>query len=168
MRYLELCAFDKAMNKWESLLGLMQSTHQYLTLSHEEDKLIIYEKGPALFVFNFHTNKSFEDYQIGTIWNSDHVIVFDSDREEFGGHKRLSSGYKTRFVPKRGTWQNRPNSIRLYLPCRSAMIPIAEENLTEEIIEKGQITLPSKSAQKSVITTQQPATPEESKGAAAD
>lgn len=64
----------------------MQSTHQFLTLSHEEDKLIIYEKGPALFVFNFHTNKSLEDYQIGTIWNSDHVIVFDSDREEFGGH----------------------------------------------------------------------------------
>ena len=48
------------------------------------------------------------------------------------------------------------------------MILIAEENLTEEIIEKGQITLPSKSAQKSVITTEQPATPEESKGAAAD
>ena len=48
------------------------------------------------------------------------------------------------------------------------MILIAEENLTEEIIEKGQITLPSKSAQKSVITTEQPATFEESKGAAAD
>ena len=48
------------------------------------------------------------------------------------------------------------------------MILIAEENLTDEIIEKGQITLPSATAQQSVTTTEQPAAPEESKNAKVD
>ena len=104
LRYGQLCEFDLAMNKWEALLGIMPAEHQFLTLSHEEDKLIVFEKGPALFIFNFHTNKSFEDYRIGTLWSSDHVIVFDSDRPEFGGHNRLSTGYQTRFVPDRGEY----------------------------------------------------------------
>jgi len=113
-------------------------------------------------VFNFHTNKSFEDYQVGTLWGSDHVIVFDSDRDEFGGHNRLSSGYKTRFVPERGAWQNRPHSIRLYLPCRSAIILMAEENLTAEVLEKGNVTIPA-----AVPQSQRPVAKEEVKVAQA-
>ena len=81
------------MNKWEALLGILASDEQFLTLSHEEDKLIVYEKGPAIFIFNFHTNKSFEDYRVGTKWSTDHIIVFDTDQKAFGGNNRLSSGY---------------------------------------------------------------------------
>jgi 1,4-alpha-glucan branching enzyme len=29
-------------------------THQYVTLAHEEDKLIVFERGDLLFIFNFH------------------------------------------------------------------------------------------------------------------
>ncbi len=78
----------------------MSSDHQFLSLSHEEDKLIVYEKGDALFIFNFHTDKSFEDYRVGTLWSSDHVIIFDTDQDELGGQNRLSRGYKQRYVPK--------------------------------------------------------------------
>lgn len=125
------------MNKWESALGIMAAKHQFLTLSHEEDKLIVYEKGPAVFVFNFHTTKSFADYRIGTFWGSDHILIFDSDRHSLGGHDRLKSGYSQRYVPKRGMWQNRPNSLSLYLPCRSALILIAEENISAELRASG-------------------------------
>lgn len=45
-------------------------------------------------------------------------------------------------MPKRGTWHNRDNSISLYLPCRTAVILIAVENITDEIQEKGQIRVP--------------------------
>ena len=120
----------------------MRADHQYLSLSHEEDKLIVYEKGPVLFIFNFHTSKSFEDYRVGTHWTSDHMILLDTDAVELGGHGRLKSGYKQRYVPKRGVWHNRNNSISLYLPCRTAIILIAEENITAEIREKGQIQMP--------------------------
>lgn len=99
--------------------------------------MIVYEKGPAVFVFNFHTTKSFEDYRIGTFWQSDHILIFDSDRDALGGHDRLKSGYSQRYVPARGKWQNRPYSLSLYLPCRSAMVLIAVENITDEIREHG-------------------------------
>ena len=50
----------------------------------------------------------------------------------------------------KGQWQNRPHSIRLYLPCRSAVILIPLENLTEEIREAGQIVIPSVTIEKVV------------------
>ena len=54
----------------------------------------------------------------------------------------MKSGYKQRYVPTPGQWHNRPNSIKLYLPCRTAIILIAEENITQDIAERGQIVMP--------------------------
>ena len=54
-------------------------------MSSEEDKVIAYEKGELVYVFNFHPNKSFEDYRIGTYWKTDHFLVLDSDEDKFGG-----------------------------------------------------------------------------------
>lgn len=50
----------------------------------------MFEKGELLFVMNFHPSNSYEAYKIGTDWDTDHKIVYDSDRKEFGGHDRLT------------------------------------------------------------------------------
>lgn len=42
-------------------------------------KMIVFEKGPLLFIFNFSPNQSFEHYKIGTSWGKDHTLVLDSD-----------------------------------------------------------------------------------------
>ena len=57
----------------------MPSEESFTTLAHEEDKLIIYEKGRLMFVFNFHHSKSFENYRVGTKWGTDHIFLFDTD-----------------------------------------------------------------------------------------
>jgi len=49
-------------------------------------KLIIYEKGDLLYIFNFHNSNSYDNYHVGTKWASDHFVVFESDEERFGGH----------------------------------------------------------------------------------
>ena len=67
------------MNKWEEVLQIMPSEESFTTLAHEEDKLIIYEKGRLIFAFNFHHSKSFENYRVGTKWGTDHIFLFDSD-----------------------------------------------------------------------------------------
>ena len=36
-----------------------------MSLKHEGDKLIVFEKAGLVFVFNFHPTKSFTDYRIG-------------------------------------------------------------------------------------------------------
>ena len=57
------------------------------------DKIVIYEKGDLLYVFNFHPDKSYENYQIGTLCKSDHFVIMESDEERFGGHRRLDDAH---------------------------------------------------------------------------
>jgi 1,4-alpha-glucan branching enzyme len=129
--------FDREMNKWERVFQVMESEDLYVTSKHEEDKVIIFEKGKLLFAFNFNPTKSFENYRIGTQWASDHVILYETDSKEFGGNCRLDQGKKNRFVPTKGLWQHRKNSIRIYLPNRTAIVFVAEENITEQALQNG-------------------------------
>jgi 1,4-alpha-glucan branching enzyme len=90
LRYSQLYAFDKHMNAVEHKFQTIVAPHQYITLAHETDKVIVFEKGNLLFVFNFHPNNSYEAYKVGTSWDLDHKILYDSDRSEFGGFDRLT------------------------------------------------------------------------------
>ena len=90
-----------------------------------------------MFAFNFHHTKSFENYRVGTLWSTDHIFLFDTDQKDIGGYDRLKSAYEKRFVPQKGLQHNRPYSISLYLPSRTAVVLIAEENMTEEVRAQG-------------------------------
>ena len=37
-----------------------------MSCKHESDKVVVFERGGLVFVFNFHHHKSFPDYRIGT------------------------------------------------------------------------------------------------------
>lgn len=54
LRYKSLNNFDKAMLELDSKYQVFTNFHQYLTIAHETDKVIVFEKGDFLFVFNFH------------------------------------------------------------------------------------------------------------------
>lgn len=120
-----------------------------MTLTHEEDKLIIFEKGDLIFIFNFHPTKSYEHYRVGTHWASEHVIILDSDEQKFGGHNRLEPAARKIFFPIFKTpWQNRNNFIQLYIPNRTAIILCAEENLAKYDLQfNGRPVLPPKMPQ---------------------
>lgn len=77
------------MNAVEEEHQLLTAQHQYVSLAHESDKVIVFEKGDLVFVFNFHPSKSYEAYRVGTKHDTQHKIVYDTDRGEFGGHDRL-------------------------------------------------------------------------------
>ncbi|KAJ1536555.1 alpha-1,4-glucan branching enzyme [Nowakowskiella sp. JEL0078] len=67
LRYKYLNEFDAAMHHLEEKFGWLQ-TDQYVSLKNEEDKIVVFERGNLLFIFNFNSSKSFENYQIGTQW----------------------------------------------------------------------------------------------------
>ena len=54
-------------------------------------KLIIYEKGDLLYIFNFHNSNSYDNYHVGTKWASDHFVVFESDEERLVVIKDLTT-----------------------------------------------------------------------------
>lgn len=46
-------------------LQFMTSTHQYISRKDEGDKVIVFERGDLVFVFNFHWSNSYFDYKVG-------------------------------------------------------------------------------------------------------
>lgn len=94
LRYGQLSDWDKMMNLMEINFKSMVSEHQYISNQDEADKVIVYEKGPLVFIFNFHPTKSLESLKIGTMWESDHFVLYESDEERFGGHQRLNDAHK--------------------------------------------------------------------------
>ena len=128
LRYQYLYNFDVAMNNLDQVFGFLSNKYQYVTLKHEGDKLIVFEKGDLLFIFNFHPNQSFDNYRIGTIWSSPHRIVLDSDEARFFGKSRLVYGHDHKFPSVHESWMNRPNYIQIYIPSRTCIVLVAEEN----------------------------------------
>lgn len=120
------------MNQLETDYSWLLSKHQFISLINEGDKLIAFEKGDLLFIFNFHPYKSYEHYRVGTKWACYHKILLDTDESRFGGYDRLIYGHNNFFPIVKEKWNNRPNYLHLYIPSRTAMVLIAVENLKNE------------------------------------
>ena len=136
LRYKYLYNWDVAMNKLDDVFNFISSPFQYVSLKHEDDKIIVFEKGDLLFVFNFHPYKSYENYKIGTKWGTKHKIVLDSDEFRFFGKGRLEYGHGNFFPIINQGWNNRPNQFNLYIPSRTCMVLIAEENMKKYDFDK--------------------------------
>lgn len=80
-----------------------------MSLKHEDDKIIAFERAGLLFVFNFHPSKSFTDYKIGINLSGSLKIVLNSDNAEFGGHNRIDNNIT--YPTCKGDWNGRQNHI---------------------------------------------------------
>lgn len=70
LKYKFLNNWDRAMNFAEEKHGwLSDNDAGYVSWKHNDDKVIAFERCGLVFVFNFHCNKSFTDYKIGTTSN---------------------------------------------------------------------------------------------------
>ena len=87
-------------------------------LCNGNDKVLIYEKGDLLFVFNFHAEKSYESYFIPLREFADYQVLLSTDDTEFGGKGRVDKAYRYH-----GSGQkDRGLGFYCYLPARCAMV----------------------------------------------
>lgn len=117
LRYCELNAFDKAMVgllKEEELLTLQPESRWI----HQEDKVLIYNKGDVLFAFNFHPTKSFENYFVPVGRNGQYHIILSSDDGVFGGFERVD----TSCVYDSFDTEDGRKGFSCYLPSRSVIV----------------------------------------------
>merc|ERR1712224_171606 len=89
---------------------------------------MVFERGPCVFVFNFHPCNSYTDYLIGHQHNEPLRIVLDTDEGWFGGFQRLEYGHGNSFPPGQGT-DNRYHSSKIYAPSRTAQVLVRESLL---------------------------------------
>ncbi|KAL5508118.1 GLC3 [Sanghuangporus vaninii] len=120
LRYKYLYHFDAAMNNTESKYGWLSAPQAYVSLKHEGDKVIVFERAGCLFIFNFHPTQSFADYRVGVDLAGEYSVVLSSDEKRFGGHDRIDMSVKHFTTPM--AWNNRKNWLHVYIPCRTCMV----------------------------------------------
>lgn len=120
LRYKFLNAFDAAMQNTETKFKWLGAAQAYVSLKHEGDKVISFERAGVVFVFNFHPTESYTDYRIGVEEPGVYKIALDSDDAEFGGFGRIDKE-KTECHTVPEEWNGRSNYIQVYLPCRTAI-----------------------------------------------
>ena len=91
LRYFELNNFDKALQDLEEKYSFMSHEHQFVSMACEERKVIVAERGPLLFVFNFHPTESYEGLEVGLGMPGKYRICLDTDAWNFGGAGRVAT-----------------------------------------------------------------------------
>lgn len=135
LRYHGMQEFDRAMQHIEETYGFMTSDHQYVSRKDEGDKVIVFERGNLVFVFNFHWTNSYSDYRVGCFKPGKYKIVLDSDDAIFGGFNRIdhSAEYFSFSREQDGWYDKRPRSFLVYAPCRTAVVYALVEDELEPV-----------------------------------
>lgn len=120
LKYRYMNNWDRAVNTLEEKHGWLHSNPGYVSLKHEDDKVIVFDRANLIFAFNFHPTKSFPDYKIGVRNPGTYKIVLCSDDENFGGENRVDS--KVKHFTKPESFADCPHSMMMYIPCRTAII----------------------------------------------
>jgi 1,4-alpha-glucan branching enzyme len=120
LKYNGLLKFDAAMLKLDSQHHLLHDKFIELLMVHEDQKLLVYRRGPLVFAFNWHATNSYTDLRIPVPDPKDYRIVLNTDAREFAGPGLILPNvtYPKQTVP----WENRQQSVQIYLPARTAQV----------------------------------------------
>ncbi|KAJ2661621.1 alpha-1,4-glucan branching enzyme [Coemansia sp. RSA 1200] len=120
LRYKYLYAFDKAMMELEAEHRWLSARDQWVTLKHEGDKVLAFERGGLVWIFNFHPTQSYADYRVGVAWPGKYTAALATDDTRFLGQGRIDGSVAHFSTPME--WNARPNYIQVYLPARTAVV----------------------------------------------
>ena len=129
LRYKFLEAFDAKMNRVAGFFKYMASDHQYTSLKDDGDKMIAFERGDCVFVFNWHPVNSYSDYRIGCKKAGKYKLVLSSDNPEFGGWDNLSTHHDGSYFADSTAHNGRPASFQAYIPSRTVAVFALEEDI---------------------------------------
>ncbi|XP_057435151.1 1,4-alpha-glucan-branching enzyme 1, chloroplastic/amyloplastic-like isoform X2 [Lotus japonicus] len=138
LRYKFMNAFDKAMNLLDDKFSFLASTKQIVSSTNEEDKVIVFERGDLVFVFNFHPETTYEGYKVGCDLPGKYRVALDSDAREFGGHGRVGHNVDHFTAPEgipgvpESNFNNRPNSFKILSPPRTCVVYYRVDESQEE------------------------------------
>ncbi len=120
LRYHALGAFDRDMIALDRKHDLLSDPLQEQIQVHEDNKFLAFRRGPLVFCFNFHPQRSLADYRVGVPDPQDYKLVLNTDDMWYGGHGEVVTG---QHYPRQTTpWDHRQQSIQIYIPSRTALV----------------------------------------------
>ncbi|KAL6549114.1 1,4-alpha-glucan-branching enzyme [Orobanche hederae] len=128
LRFKFLNAFDRAMNLLDEKFMFLASSKQIVSSADEDNKVIVFERGDLVFVFNFHPENTYEGYKVGCDMPGKYRVALDSDAPEFGGPGRVGHNVDHFTTPEgvpgvpETNFNNRPNSFKVLSPPRTCVV----------------------------------------------
>jgi len=119
LRFGGLQEFDRQLMHMAGEQGMLLGDHRHITMTNEDGRVIICERGDNLLVFNF-SDQSYADYRLGTKWHGEYKLCLDSDSVACGGygrldHEHLSTSFEEGF-------DGREFSMCVYSPSMSCQV----------------------------------------------
>lgn len=116
----------KALNDFDiAAIGLIRK-HQTIDyrlqtlMIDDEKKIIVFERGGLFFFFNFHPNRSYNDYGIRTLPGK-YELVLNTDSPKFDGHGIVTEPQEY-FTTSYKNGQEINSELKIYIPSRSALV----------------------------------------------
>ena len=115
LRYHDLNQFEKAMVAMAKQYKILSSGDKQLRLTNE-DKILVYQKGKAVFGYNFHPTRSQDGVFLPMPEEGTYQVVMSTDDFCYGGFGRIAhQSYETKKMGDK-------IGIQLYLPSRTAVV----------------------------------------------
>ena len=114
-RYKFLNAFEADMVQMAKNQKVLSGQDRQLQV-HNDDKILVYKKGGAVFIFNFHPEKSFDGYFVDMPQTGEYEVILSTDDDCYGGQARVSH---QKYTAKK---ENGRTGFRMYLPNRTAIV----------------------------------------------
>ena len=116
LKYHWLSDFERDMVALAKRRHIPEKTDRQLYL-HNEDKVMAYEKGNVLFLYNLHPTASFDGYFIPTGKAGTYKVVLSTDDTCYGGQGRIAHQHYKAEKQADGRI-----GFRIYLPARTAVV----------------------------------------------
>lgn len=120
LKYTGLERFDQAMLELDDKFDLLSDKFMEQLDVREDYRLLVYRRGPLVFVFNFHPTESYTDLRIPVPDPKSYGLILDTDEKRFEGFGRVAHSivYPKQDVPM----YTRGQSIQIYIPARTAQV----------------------------------------------
>ena len=116
LKYAFLNDFEKDMVAMAKKQKVLSGSDRQLLL-HQDDKVMVYKKGGALFAFNFHHSNSYDGYLVRVPTGGKYQVIMSTDDYCYGGDGRIWHECYTATRQSDGTY-----GFQIYLPCRTAVV----------------------------------------------
>jgi 1,4-alpha-glucan branching enzyme len=118
--YWCLGEFDEAIIRTVKQYGALEGTVPRRLFVSDKHKILVFQRGPLVFIFNFHSSQSVADYTV-LVPPGKYKLILNSDDDRFGGHARIAPDQTFDLLTEmRGN--ELCHVIKVYLPCRTAMV----------------------------------------------
>jgi 1,4-alpha-glucan branching enzyme len=127
LRYTELLEFDEDCMKLDGTYGFVSSPTQWVTMMDDRRQILVAERGPLVFVFNFNPFEDFDGLKVPVPEPGKYKIVLDADKRFASRVGWDAEHFSSPVEDEAFGGYERGQYIKVLAPRRSATVFVKDE-----------------------------------------